>query len=73
MDDSSQVVTVLLVIALISFLIIGIPLWRICSRAGLSPAWSLLAVVPFLGPMIVTAILAFANWPKFRHLLNPGA
>jgi predicted PurR-regulated permease PerM len=72
-DNSGLVVIVVLIVCAISFVLIGIPLWRICSRAGLAPAWSLFAIVPYLGPLIVTLILAFSDWPKFKHLQNPGA
>lgn len=41
-----------------------VPLWRICGRAGFSPALSLLAVIPVLGFLIVAAVLGFAEWPS---------
>lgn len=40
-----------------------VPLWRICARAGFNGALSLLALIPWLGILIVGAILAFATWP----------
>jgi hypothetical protein len=43
-------------------LVVLIPLWRICQRAGLPPALALIALVPYLGIVIVAAILAFARW-----------
>jgi hypothetical protein len=73
MDDAVKVVVVLLAIGFFSFILIGIPLWRICSRAGFSPAWSLLAFIPYLGPLIVAGRLGLSDWPKFKHLRNPGA
>jgi len=39
------------------------PLWRIFSRAGLAPALSLFVFVPFVGGLIVLAVLAFSRWP----------
>lgn len=39
-----------------------VPLWRIFRRAGLTPGWTLLWILPLLGPLIVLAILAFAAW-----------
>jgi hypothetical protein len=71
-NDAMVFVTVLLTIGLVSFILIGIPLWRICSRAGFNPAWSLLAVIPYLGPTIVAARLGLSKWPKFTHLRTPG-
>jgi hypothetical protein len=44
-------------------LLLIIPLWRIFQRAGLMPALALLVFVPFLGPFVVLAILAFSRWP----------
>lgn len=48
---------------LIMVAIMAIPLWRICARAGLNPAFSLFVLVPFIGFTIVAAILAFSEWP----------
>jgi hypothetical protein len=38
------------------------PLWRICTRAGFSPALSLIAIVPGVGFLVLSGILAFGNW-----------
>ncbi len=45
-------------------LLVLIPLWRLFDRAGLSPLWSLLVLIPGIGLLIAPAILAFASWPK---------
>ncbi len=44
-------------------LVLIIPTWRICTRAGFSGALSLFHLVPFIGWLIVMAILAFSPWP----------
>lgn len=44
-------------------LLLIIPTWRICARAGFSGALSLLHLVPVVGSLIVMAILAFSDWP----------
>jgi hypothetical protein len=44
-------------------LVIVPPLWRICSRAGFNGALSLLAIVPWLGIVIIGAVLSFSTWP----------
>lgn len=49
--------------ALVGTLLVIIPLWKICARAGFNPALSLIALVPLLGLLIVAGILAFAEWP----------
>jgi H+/Cl- antiporter ClcA len=52
---------------LIAMLLLVVPLWRIFGRAGLSPLLSLLALVPVLGLLIVSAILAYTDWPAARR------
>jgi hypothetical protein len=44
-------------------LVLIIPTWRICTRAGFSGALSLLHLVPVVGTLVVMAILAFSDWP----------
>jgi hypothetical protein len=46
-------------------LLLIVPTWRICARAGYSGALSLLHLlpIPFVGLLIVMAILAFGDWP----------
>ena len=44
-------------------LVLIIPTWRICQRAGFSGAVSLLLLVPLIGGFIVMSILAFSDWP----------
>jgi uncharacterized membrane protein YhaH (DUF805 family) len=48
--------------AIIALVLIIVPLWRICIRAGFNGALALLALIPWLGVVIVGAILSFANW-----------
>ena len=52
---------------LILLVLVIVPLWRICRRAGFSPALSLLAIIPVLGFVIVAAILGFAEWPSIKN------
>jgi len=57
----------LLVIGLVHFvisLLLIIPTWRICRRAGFSGALALFHLVPMIGPFIVMAVLAFSDWPN---------
>ncbi len=54
----------LLLSTLITALLFLYPLWRIFARAGLNPLLSLLVLVPYLGPIVVTIVLAFAHWPN---------
>jgi hypothetical protein len=48
---------------LLSLLLI-IPTWRICQRAGFSGALALFHLVPVVGSFIVMAVLAFSSWPN---------
>ena len=44
-------------------LLLIVPTWRIFVRAGFSGALSLLHLVPFVGLLVIMAILAFSDWP----------
>jgi hypothetical protein len=44
-------------------LLLIVPTWRIFVRAGFSGALSLLHLVPFVGFLVIMAILAFSDWP----------
>jgi hypothetical protein len=52
------------VVHLLTALVLIIPTWRICTRAGFSGALSLFHLVPLIGPFIVMAVLAFSDWPS---------
>ncbi len=56
--------TVAIVLALLAL----IPLWKVFSRAGLTPALSLLVLVPVLGWAIVGLILALSDWSTLRSV-----
>ena len=57
------VVTAIIIVHLLVALLLIIPTWRICVRAGFSGALSLLHLVPFVGAFVIMAILAFNDWP----------
>lgn len=38
--------------------------WIMFRKTGMSPVLSLLLIIPGLGWLIATAILAFAKWPR---------
>ncbi len=52
-----------LAVHLLLSLLMIIPTWRICGRAGFSGALSLFLLVPLIGGFIVMAVLAFSSWP----------
>ncbi|MDP3191044.1 hypothetical protein [Rhodoferax sp.] len=44
-----------------------VPLWKICTRAGLNGALSLLALIPWLGLLIVGGVLSFSTWQQKKQ------
>ena len=54
----------LLVVHVLLALLLIVPSWRICERAGYSGLISLFHLVPMIGPFIVMAVLAFGDWPN---------
>ncbi len=65
MQDAAMLDT-LLVSALVTGLLLVLPLWRIFTRAGLAPAWSLVAFVPGFGPLLALLLLGLRAWPVLR-------
>ena len=61
---SLLVFAVVVVVHLLAALVLIIPTWRICTRAGFSGALSLFHLVPLIGPFIVMGVLAFTDWPN---------
>jgi hypothetical protein len=60
----SLVLLVLAIGHLLIALVLIIPTWRICTRAGFSGALSLFHLIPVIGWLIVMGILAFGTWPN---------
>ena len=60
----SLVLFAILIGHLLLALVLIIPTWRICTRAGFSGALSLFHLVPLIGSFIVMAVLAFSTWPN---------
>lgn len=50
-------------VGLVSGAVVIYPLWRIFKRAGLTPGFSFLVFVPFIGYLIVGLALALNRWP----------
>jgi hypothetical protein len=55
-------------VVMIVMLLLVVPLWRIFSRAGMSGPLALLALVPGVGLLIVSAILGLSEWPAARRI-----
>jgi hypothetical protein len=60
---------ILPVIILVGYIIVIVPFWFICKKAGFSPWLSLINVIP-LGGIILIYLLAFAEW-KVAPVLPP--
>jgi hypothetical protein len=61
--------TILPIIILVGYIIVIVPFWFICKKAGFSPWLSLINIIP-LGNIILIYILAFAEW-KVAPVLPP--
>jgi hypothetical protein len=44
-----------------------VPLWKVCTRAGFNGALSLLALIPWLGLVIVGGVLSFSAWQQKKQ------
>lgn len=56
---------------LVVAVIVILPAWRICARAGFSGWLGILAIVP-IANLILLYFLAFADWPALRqHAREP--
>ena len=53
----------LIIWAIMSAILFLFPAWRIFKRAGLHPAMSLLVLIPYLGLLIASLVLAILSWP----------
>jgi hypothetical protein len=54
-------VPVFMVMGLVSVVVVIIPFWFICKKAGFSPWLSLLNIIP-MGGVILSYVLAFSEW-----------
>ena len=52
-----------LILALVLTAAMIFPLFVICRKTGLDGWISLIAIIPYFGPMIVALILARSRWP----------
>ena len=64
-EATRRIATVMLaaipIITVVVLVLVILPFWFICKKAGFSPWLSLLFVVPF-GGVILVYVLAFAEW-----------
>ncbi|VVD94744.1 hypothetical protein [Pandoraea terrigena] len=50
---------------LVAIVLVGVPVWRILTRLGLSPWFTVLAFIPVVN-IIALWLLSYANWPGQR-------
>jgi hypothetical protein len=53
----------------VAILLVVLPFWFICKKAGFHGALSLLMLVP-IGNIVLPFVLAFAEWPAFKAQEN---
>ena len=58
---------ILLIEWLLPTILFIVPTWIILRKAGFPPALSLLLLVPLLGWLGLTIVLAFVEWPALRR------
>ncbi len=58
------------VVMLVVALLVVVPVWRICVKAGYSGWLSLLVLVP-IANLLLLYFLAFAEWPVERRASPP--
>jgi hypothetical protein len=59
---ATLILTLIPIIIIVTILILMIPFWFICKKAGFSPWLSLLCVIPSLGTLVLLYVLAFSQW-----------
>jgi hypothetical protein len=57
----AAIAAVYAVIIFVAVIVVIIPTWFICKKAGFTPWLSLLIIVPF-GGLVLLYVLAFAEW-----------
>jgi hypothetical protein len=70
---ASLILLAIPIIVIVFYVIIIVPFWFICKKAGFSPWLSLLNLIP-LGGLILMYVLAFAEWnvvPAPQAVLQP--
>ena len=54
---------------LVAIVLVGVPVWRILTRLGLSPWFTILAFIPVVN-IISLWLLSYANWPGQRSAVQ---
>ena len=69
------IIPIVLAHRLVAIVIVMIPCWFICKKAGFSPWLSLLNIVPSFGTLVLLYVLAFASgrWCRRRRPLGRRA
>ena len=64
------IIVVMLLAMGLGVLLVVIPFWKICTKAGFPGALSLLMILP-IANVILPFYLAFAEWPALRDATTP--
>jgi hypothetical protein len=62
LQQEEKEVEELIIQIIVSAVLLLYPTWRIFGKAGLSPALSLIVLIPGLGVLICALILALTKW-----------
>ncbi len=67
----------IILFALVVLALYIIPLWRIAEKAGLAGPIALIAIIPWVGKLVVLYVIAFSEWrvvplPPQYGALPPG-
>jgi uncharacterized membrane protein YhaH (DUF805 family) len=56
------VVPIILIFYIVGVVVVMVPCWFICKKAGFSSWLSLLCCIPSIGKLVLLYVLAFAEW-----------
>jgi hypothetical protein len=65
------VILAVMPIAILLNVLIVLPFWKICTKAGFPGALSLLMIVP-IANIVLPFYIAFAEWPTLRNSQGHG-
>ena len=56
------ILPIMMIVYLLVVVLLMVPCWFICKKAGFSPWLSLLCIVASLGTLVLLYVLAFSQW-----------
>jgi len=65
----TEMIVILILMIIPGILLIVIPFWKICSKAGFPGALSLLILVP-IANIVLLFYIAFSEWPVLKKKID---